>query len=146
MDSTMPVAESTITGYAISKGALGLGGLLGALAMASMFVPKKLQERFPRTSVAVASGLGIFLSLSAGSIAIIAMGWDAKSPEINFAVGSLSGAFAAVFFVWFANTVKKTEESDVFEVATMVKKKRVPAKRAPAKKVAVKRVKPEIAK
>lgn len=137
MDSTMPVAETTITGYAISKGALGLGGLLGALAMASVFVPKKLQEKFPRTSVAVAAGLGMFLSLSAGSIAIIAMGWDAKSPEINFAVGSLSGVFASVFFVWLVNTVKKTEESDVFEVATMVKQKQVPAKRrAPAKKAA----------
>lgn len=146
MDNAMPVAETTITGYAISKGALGMGGLLGALAMASVFIPKKLQERFPRTSAAVAAGLGVFLAFAGGSIVIIAMGWDTKSPEINFAVGSFCGLFAAVFITWLVNTLKKTEESDVFEVAAMAKNKRVPAKRAPAKKVAVKRVKPEVAK
>jgi hypothetical protein len=131
MDNTMPVAESTATGWLLSKGALGVGGGLGALAVASMYIPKKLAEKFPRTSAAVACGMGILFALSAGGMTIIAMGWDVTNPDISFSVGVASGVLASVAFGWIVNTIKKTEEKDLFEIAEIAKKRQIP----PAKPV-----------
>lgn len=131
----MPVAETTFTGWLMSKGLLGLGGAFGALAMASMYIPKKLQEKFPRTSAAVAAGLGVLLALSAGSILIIYMGWNANIPEVNFSTGVLSGVLATVIIAWIANTMIKTEGKDLFEVVEIIKKQQITEKKPVAKPV-----------
>jgi hypothetical protein len=123
MENAMPVAETTIGGYALSKGVLGFSGILGALAVASMWLPKRLKERHPLVAGGLTCGFGVITSVGLGGLAIYWLNLDRESLDVAMGIGVISGACSTVLINSFINFVEKNENKDVMELATVVRGK-----------------------
>jgi MFS family permease len=137
MDNTMPVVETTATGVWISKGALGASGILGSLAVASMWLPKRLKDRHPMVAGGLMCGFGVLGSIGLGGLVIHYLGLDKDSLDVAMGIGVISGACSAVLINSFVNFVEKNENKDTLELVSMVRNavKSEPKPKPAAKKV-----------
>lgn len=138
MDNSMPVVESTAAGVWISKGALGASGILGSLAVASMWLPKRLKDRHPMIAGGLMCGFGVLGSVGLGGLAIHYLGLDKESLDVAMGIGLISGACSTVLINSFINFVEKNENKDTLELVSMVRnagKTKPPEVKKPVRRV-----------
>lgn len=132
--------STTAAGFALSKIYYGIAGLFGGFGLSFFWMPQKLKEHSRLMAGCIIGGLSVGSSVIFGGALAVYLGMNPEDANTALAVGGGIGLMALAVFGMIANTLKKYESKDAFEIVAEIKGK-APAKpsaKRPARKTAKK--------
>jgi hypothetical protein len=143
----MDPASTTAGGYAISKGAVSLAALLGALSVSMFWQPKKLHQHGKLAAGAMIGGISVGAAFALGGLIAKWVGLNFEEIDTALGLGYAIGVIAVGVIAWVANLLEKYENKDILEVADAFRGKapaakttrRTPARKTPTRKPAVRK-------
>lgn len=130
---------ASAAGFALSKIYYGIAGLFGGFGLSFFWMPQRLKEYSRLMAGCIIGGLSVGSSVIFGGALAVYLGMNPEDANTALALGGGIGLIAIAAFGIIANTLKKYESKDAFEIVAEVKGK-APAKPA-AKRLARKTVK-----
>lgn len=141
------MVESTTAGaFALSKIYYGIAGLFGGFGLSFFWMPQKLKEHSRLMAGCIIGGLSVGSSVIFGGALAVYLGMNPEDANTALAVGGGIGLMALAVFGMIANTLKKYESKDAFEIVAEIKGKAPtstpkPAAKRPARKTVKKAAK-----
>jgi hypothetical protein len=143
----MEPATASAGGYAISKGAVSLAALLGALSVSMFWQPKKLHQHGKLAAGAMIGGISVGAAFALGGLIAKWAGLNFEEIDTALGLGYAIGVVAVGVIAWVANLLEKYENKDIIEVADAFRGKapaakttrRTPARKTPTRKPAVRK-------
>lgn len=130
--------STTAAGFALSKIYYGIAGLFGGFGLSFFWMPQKLKEHSRLMAGCIIGGLSVGSSVIFGGALAVYLGMNPEDANTALAVGGGIGLMALAVFGMIANTLKKYESKDAFEIVAEIKGKAKPAAKRPARKTAKK--------
>ena len=139
----MDPGTTTAGGYAISKGAVSLAALLGALSVSMFWQPKKLHQHGKLAAGAIIGGISVSAAFALGGLIAKWAGLNFEEIDTALGLGYAIGVLSVGVIAWVANFLEKRENRDILEVVQEVRgrapTRRTPARKTPTRKPAVRK-------
>jgi hypothetical protein len=128
----MEPASTTAGGYMISKGAVSLAALLGALSVSMFWQPKKLHQHGKLAAGAIIGGISVSAAFALGGLVAKWTGLNFEEIDTALGLGYAIGVLSVAVIAWVANFLEKRENRDILEVVQEVRGKGPAPQQTPA--------------
>lgn len=137
----MEPATTTAGGYAISKGAVSLAALLGALSVSMFWQPKKLHQHGKLAAGAIIGAISVSAAFALGGLIAKWTGLNFEEIDTALGLGYAIGVLSVGVIAWVANFLEKRENKDILEVADELRGRAepTPARKKPTRTTPVRK-------
>ncbi|HDV8501342.1 TPA: hypothetical protein QIT10_002604 [Enterobacter bugandensis] len=107
----------------ISASLLALAGLFGGVSISFFWQPQRLHQHSKFIAGIIFGGISMGAAVALGGLIARWLKIDLTQPDITMGLGYILGAMSNGLIVWLANFFRRHEQQDIFDVASVIKKK-----------------------
>lgn len=107
----------------ISEALLAFSGLFGGVSISFFWQPQRLHQHSRFVAGVIFGGISMGAAIALGGLAARWLKIDLTQADITLGLGYILGAFSNGLIVWLANFFRRHEQQDIFDVASVIKRK-----------------------
>ncbi|BBS35406.1 hypothetical protein ACHHY8_17990 [Enterobacter cloacae complex sp. 2024EL-00215] len=107
----------------ISEALLAFSGLFGGVSISFFWQPQRLHQHSRFVAGVIFGGISMGAAIALGGLAARWLKIDLTQADITLGLGYILGALSNGLIVWLANFFRRHEQQDIFDVASVIKRK-----------------------
>ena len=107
----------------ISEALLAFSGLFGGVSISFFWQPQRLHQHSQFMAGIIFGGISMGAAVALGGLAARWLKIDLNQADITLGLGYILGAMSNGLIVWLANFFRRHEQQDIFDVASVIKRK-----------------------
>ena len=107
----------------ISEALLAFSGLFGGVSISFFWQPQRLPQHSRFVAGVIFGGISMGAAIALGGLAARWLKIDLTQADITLGLGYILGALSNGLIVWLANFFRRHEQQDIFDVASVIKRK-----------------------
>lgn len=107
----------------ISEALLAFSGLFGGVSISFFWQPQRLHQHSRFIAGVIFGGISMGAAVALGGLTARWLKIDLNQADITLGLGYILGAVSNGLIVWIANFFRHHEQQDIFDVASIIKKK-----------------------
>ncbi|MCS2160355.1 hypothetical protein MUU47_04290 [Scandinavium sp. H11S7] len=107
----------------ISEALLAFSGLFGGVSISFFWQPQRLHQHSRFIAGVIFGGISMGAAVALGGLTARWLKIDLNQADITLGLGYILGALSNGLIVWIANFFRRHEQQDIFDIASIIKKK-----------------------
>ncbi|MBM3071477.1 hypothetical protein HV346_01360 [Enterobacter sp. RHBSTW-00994] len=107
----------------ISEALLAFSGLFGGVSISFFWQPQRLHQHSRFMAGIIFGGISMGAAVALGGLSARWLKIDLNQADITLGLGYILGALSNGLIVWLANFFRRNEQRDIFDVASVIRRK-----------------------